>query len=475
VPFGTYLRHIRFDAPQRRKVKEQSITTEEALRLSSRAEDHFFDRKAPGLVGAKLQKLVVAFANADGGELIVGIADDKEDADPARRWRGLSAIEDFNSLLQAVHTLNPPIEARYEFLKHANTYALRMFVERGADVNKTGDGKVYQRFGAQSLPLAAEKITELGFAKGARSFENMKATDILPEKIVDSEELKTFLRDVSPSTSPLDFAVNQHLVDEKDWSPLVAGVLLFSDVPQAILPRKCGVRISRYETRAEDPERDPAYRLIHGSVDLITSILNELSKRADKGATPISYPPEAIWEVFVNAIIHRDYSISDDVHVTIFNDRIVIASPGRLPGYVRVDNILDDRFSRNFKIVRCLNRYKDAPNKDMGEGLNTAFQKMKEWKLKPPIIEEDGNYIKVTIRHAPLALPAEAIMTYLDEVRPEITNAQARILTGIKSENAVKKEFYKLRDQGVIERVPDKGGGHAAWRKSKTPTTQRLI
>lgn len=102
----------------------------------------------------------------------------------------------------------------------------------------------------------------------------------------------------------------------------------------------------------------------------------------------------------------------------------------------------------------------------MGEGLNTAFQKMKEWKLKPPVIEEDGNYIKVTIRHAPRALPAEAILAWL-ETHPEITNAQARILTGIKSENAVKKEFYKLRDQGAIERVPDKGGGQAAWRKSK--------
>jgi ATP-dependent DNA helicase RecG len=460
-------------APQ---MKEQSITTEEALRLSSRAEDHFFDRKAPGLDGVKLQKLVVAFANADGGELIIGIADEKEEVDPAKRWRGLAAIEDFNSLLQAVHTLNPPIEAKYEFLKHANAYALRVFVERGADINKTSNGKVYQRFGAQSLPLAADKITELGFAKGARSFENMKATGILPEQVVDSKELKTFLKDVSPSTDPLEFAVNQHLVDEKSWSPLVAGVLLFSDIPQAILPRKCGVRISRYETRADDPEREhlkeshyiegPAYRLTHDSVDLITSILNELSKRADKGATPISYPPEAIWEVFVNAIIHRDYSISDDVHVTIFNDRLVIASPGRLPGYVRVDNILDARFSRNSKIVRCLNRYKDAPNKDMGEGLNTAFQKMKEWKLKPPVIEEDGNYIKVTIRHAPRALPAEAILAWL-ETHPEITNAQARILTGIKSENAVKKEFYKLRDQGAIERVPDKGGGQAAWRKSK--------
>jgi predicted HTH transcriptional regulator len=86
-------------------MKEHSITTDEALRLCSRTEDHFFDRKAPGLDGVKLQKLVVAFANADGGELIIGIADEKEEAKPVKRWRGLARIEDFNGLLQAVHTL----------------------------------------------------------------------------------------------------------------------------------------------------------------------------------------------------------------------------------------------------------------------------------------------------------------------------------------------------------------------------------
>jgi ATP-dependent DNA helicase RecG len=59
-------------------------------------------------------------------------------------------------------------------------------------------------------------------------------------------------------------------------------------------------------------------------------------------------------------------------------------------------------------------------------------------------------------------------MSFLED-HSEITNAQARQLTGIKSENAVKKEFYKLRDQGVIERVPNKGGGHAAWQKVLLP------
>ena len=390
---------------------------------------------------------------------------------------GKPTVEAFNGLLQAIHELNPSVDVRYEFLKEpqSSTFALQMFVERGADINRTSDGKVYQRSGAQSLPLSADQITELGFAKGARSYENMRLPNSTPEQVADALELRSFLQDYAPLTDPLDYVVNQHLVDAKDWSPLVAGILLFSNNPSAVLPRKCGVRISRYETREDDPERDhlkelfyiegPAYRLIHDSVDKITSILSEIAMWGSHGTEKKGYPPEAIWEVFVNAIIHRDYSISDDVHVTIFNDRIMIASPGRLPGYVKVENILDARFSRNSKLVRCLNWYKDAPNKDMGEGLNTAFQKMKEWKLKPPVIEEDGNYIKVIIRHAPLALPTEAIMAFLEN-NAEITNAQARDLTGIKSENAVKKEFYKLRDKNIIERVPKKGGGHAAWRKT---------
>ena len=458
-------------------MKEHEISESDLLALSERTEGHFFDRKATAISGQKLQKIVVAFANADGGEIVVGIADDKDEPDPKKRWNGHRTVEQFNGHLQAIHQLNPSVDARYEFLKtdSRDTIVLHVFLERSADVNKTADGKVYQRAGAQSLPLTAEQITELGFAKGARSYENMKLPDLRAEQVADAQELKSFLSDYSPSTDSLDYVVNQHLVDTTDWTPLVAGVLLFGDNPSAMLPRKCGVRISRYETREDDPEREhlkeshyiegPSYQLIHESVNKITSILSGISMGFSKEPNKQGYPPEAIWEVFVNAIVHRDYSISDDVHVIIFNDRIEITSPGRLPGYVRVDNILDARFSRNSKLVRCLNRYRNAPNKDMGEGLNTAFQKMKEWKLKPPVIEETGNYIKVTIRHAPLALPTEAIMSFLED-HSEITNSQARHLTGIKSENAVKKEFYKLRDQGVIERVPNKGGGHAAWRKA---------
>lgn len=89
----------------------------------------------------------------------------------------------------------------------------------------------------------------------------------------------------------------------------------------------------------------------------------------------VKYPPETIWEILVNAVIHRDYSISDDIHVLIFNNRIEIRSPGKLPGYVTIDNILDARFSRNSKIVRILNKYKNPVNKDMGGRTKHSFSK----------------------------------------------------------------------------------------------------
>jgi ATP-dependent DNA helicase RecG len=184
---------------------------------------------------------------------------------------------------------------------------------------------------------------------------------------------------------------------------------------------------------------------------------------SSEGLKRLDYPLEAIWETIANAVIHRDYSISDDIQILIFDDRIEILSPGKLPGYVTTENILEARFSRNSKVVNILARYRNAPNKDLGEGLNTTFQKMKEWGLKSPIIEEEGNYVKVTLPHAPLAAPAEAILKFL-KTKEKITNKEARDITGIKSENLVKIEFYKLRDEGHIERVPGLHGPKSAWR-----------
>lgn len=96
----------------------------------------------------------------------------------------------------------------------------------------------------------------------------------------------------------------------------------------------------------------------------------------------------------------------------------------------------------------------------MGEGLNTAFQKMKEWQLKEPIIEEINNSVVVTIPHTPLAKPEELVLEFLKK-NSSITNKQGRDITGIKSENSMKAVFYALRDASHIKMVPK--GSKTEW------------
>lgn len=76
------------------------ISNEDAFEICARQEGHFFDRKALEIKGAGVQKIAVAFANADGGEFIIGVIDDDAEPDPNKRWRGASKIEKFNSHLQ---------------------------------------------------------------------------------------------------------------------------------------------------------------------------------------------------------------------------------------------------------------------------------------------------------------------------------------------------------------------------------------
>ncbi len=128
------------------------VTNKEALAISNRDEDHFYERKSIAVSGRKIQKAVTAFANADGGELIVGVADNKERPEPEERWVGAANIEQLNAALQNVQEVKPSVDVRYEFLKCSERagYVLRIQIEKSSDVHQTADGTVYQRHGAQS-------------------------------------------------------------------------------------------------------------------------------------------------------------------------------------------------------------------------------------------------------------------------------------------------------------------------------------
>jgi len=129
-----------------------------------------------------------------------------------------------------------------------------------------------------------------------------------------------------------------------------------------------------------------------------------------------------------------------------------------------IENILREQFARNGAIVRLINKFPNPPNKDVGEGLNTAFDAMRNLKLKEPLIIEKENSLLVSIRHESLASPEDLIMKYL-ETNPSINNRTGRQLSNIGSENTMKRIFYSLRDKGLIEQTPGTQGSATTWRK----------
>ncbi|MCP4138805.1 MAG: ATP-dependent DNA helicase RecG, partial [Chloroflexi bacterium] len=207
------------------------------------------------------------------------------------------------------------------------------------------------------------------------------------------------------------------------------------------------------------------YNVIYQSVAQASKMIEGIQKLGKRGLEPIKYPHETLHEIITNAILHRDYSIASDVQVRVFDNRIEVESPGRLPGHVTEKNILETQSARNPTVVRLINKFPNPPNQDVGEGLNTAFSAMEALRLKPPKIKEKENSVLVYIPHEPLASPEELVLEYLNSNR-EITNRIARDLTGIKSENSMKNVFLRLKKRDLIEPIPGRKGAASAWQKN---------
>lgn len=456
-------------------IEARTITSEERDRLLSLEEDSFADLKAIEVSPKSLSKAISALANTAGGDLYIGIGETEFHGMKSRLWRGFADQEAANGVIQSLEALFPlGAEYSYEFLRAPGSLGLvlHISVQRTVQIARAHDKKVYVRRGAQNLEVKGPALEQLRHTKGIESYER-QTVDVSLSTITDSPVLKQFVKQVVPNLEPRVFLRKQSLI--KSNKPTVAAVLLFSEEPQAALPKRSGIKLYRYKTSGE-PTREtladtpmsvegPVIQLIPMAVGKTVEMVEGIQKLGPTGLEPVKYPHETLHEIVTNAVLHRDYSIASDVHIRIFDNRVEVESPGLLPGQVTVKNILDEQFARNPMLVRLTNKFPNPPNKDVGEGLNTAFKAMQKLRLKPPVVTEKETTVLIQIRHEPLASPEESVMDYLDN-HPEITNRVARELTGITSENIMKDVFLRLHKRKLIERVPEKRGPAAAWRKT---------
>lgn len=448
------------------KIGEEKI--EELYKIE---ENYFNDFKAKDILPSRLSKTVSAFANASGGDIYLGIRE--ENKTKTKYWEGFTHIEDANAHIQTLISMAPLDNfLEFTFLQNADTglYVLQISVAKTKSITNASDGIPYVRHSASNLEVKTDADRKrLELDKGITSFENETVQETTVDDIESSDVLSDFVKAVIPQRDNLSWIKKQHLYESGHLT--VAGTLLFLDEPQIFLPKRSAIKIFRYKTSGQ-ADRDMlegqpltvegcAYQQIYTAVAKVKQIVESIKKLGVEFES-VTYPEETLHEIITNAVLHRDYSIATDIQIRIFDNRIEVESPGKLPGHVTTKNILDTQSARNPKIVRLINKFPNAPNKDVGEGLNTAFDAMTKLRLKVPEIKETENSVLVIIKHEKLASPEELIVEYLQN-HDSIKNGIGRAVTGIKSENSMKIVFYKLRDSGFIRLIR----GYNIWVKTE--------
>jgi ATP-dependent DNA helicase RecG len=238
-------------------IEVAKITANQFNQILQVQESHFLDLKSVDIQPAKLSKFISGFANADGGEVYIGIDEVNTGIVKTRSWRGFTDQESANGHIQLFEQLFPLGEYySYTFLstEGALGLVLQVIIHKSREIVTASDGTPYIRRGAQTLPVKNEQALErLKLDKGIESFER-RTIDIDMELLTNSKPMTKFISATIPTAEAEVWLKKQQLLQR--GKPTVAGVLLFADEPQAILPKQCGVKIYRYKTKDIEGTRD---------------------------------------------------------------------------------------------------------------------------------------------------------------------------------------------------------------------------
>lgn len=371
------------------------MTIEEIL---TNEEMQIFDRKSVNIDPKTLAITIIAFANADGGTVAIGISD------KIRRIEGTDyEIKKVNELLRVPYDFcEPTIPVQIERIacidsQGRDNHIILMNVEPSMVVHANQADDAFIRIGDKSKKLTFEERTQLMYDKGERYFEDKSVTDATIDDI-DMEIVQSYINKIGFGKTPIEYLKeNKGFIKVKDGKEQISGaaILLFGKNPQLYFPR-ARIRFIRYEGTEEkfgtemNVIKDVIFegtvlKMIRDCIAYLDTQIKEKTYLGSDGlfVTEEEYPKFVRQEIIVNAVAHRAYSISGtDIQVKMFDDRIVVESPGKLPGLVRTDNIRYTHFSRNPRIAEFLKVYNFV--KEYGEGVNRMCNELESMGLSAP-------------------------------------------------------------------------------------------
>ncbi|MSP13506.1 MAG: transcriptional regulator [Chloroflexi bacterium] len=457
------------------------ISSQEVQSLLNQGSGEDLDLKPARTSPPSLATSLVALANTHGGILILGADTGLPDPDEARL-----------RVLEATLLCDPPLILPVpETITIGDKILLVLTVPPGLPHVYHIRGRYLYRRGAEELPLPAPRLRQLLLERSERGFELVPVEEATLEDL-DSDRIFRYIESHGSlrgfQSDPQDRSLNSpgNKMGEilqaqgcltRDHRPTAAGILLFGKHPQHFLSsaeiiavRYAGTHMSdtyiREDIRNTLPEQIRRAEAFVVSNMRIAARLAGLAREEQE-----EYPREVIREAIVNAVAHRDYAIrGDEIRVTLYADRLEIYSPGRLPGHVTLDNLKDERFSRNPAIVQILGDLGFIER--LGYGIDRMLKSMKGRGLPEPKFEETANGFKVTISgqgsRLLFDLPQQGrwtgqglnerqqlAMAHL-QAQDRITNSEYQDLCPGISAETLRRDLADLVDKNMLLRIGEK-------------------
>lgn len=418
-----------------------------------------FKENASSLNG--IVKTVAAFTNTAGGTIVVGVEDG------TKRLVGLSdPLEDemriTNKIAACIHPFTMPVIEIQSHRKKAFIIIKVAYSPGPYYVHKESERSVYVRFGSTNRVADEETITTmLSLAKNV-AFDEQLCPNASSE-MIDWEEIKRVFEPIDKNVNKAK-AINLGILAEKN--PAYAsngGILLFGKerdrfFPDAVLRCVRFLGLTRGEHTSDHTVIDA--QLIHAVDNAIhfieknTRVASHIG-RIKRIETP-QYPPVAVREAIINALIHTDYAMKgSSINIAIFDDRIEITNPGSLPyGLNLKDAIAGASRIRNRVIARTFHRLRII--EQWGSGLKKIVEVCIASGLKRPKFEEMSANFRVTIystkSHYAMLKGWRKILA--DELRSvgEVRASDAALLWKVTVRTATRR-LKTLVDEGIITKV----------------------
>lgn len=396
-------------------------------KLMTTPENQNFDRKSARLAEKELARHISAMANATGGVIALGIEDDGT-------VTGVDEEQENAFRKVPIDLLQTRPQYKVEVITTNDKRILLFHVEPSInDIIKRTNGDAFLRVGDSSRKLSSDEVTALEYSRGIRSFETRVISEATMEDL-DWKLIEEYRQIVgaSETTTPLGLLRARGVIKGPAEDPqiTVAAIVLFAKIPTQFLP-SARVRFLRYEGNEVHPGIDfnvvkdvtleqPLHRILVDGKQLLANQMREFQQLTKEGVFKrIPEYPEFAWlEALVNAVTHRDYSISGDyIRISMFDDRIEFLSPGKLPSIVTVDNIQHTRFSRNPLIARVLSDFGWV--RELNEGVKRIYTDMESFFLEPPVFSEpNGNTVSLVLKNN-IAMRSVRKMENLKAISPK--------------------------------------------------------